>query len=169
MSTKKTRTRANDAEIAARVQEVLNARLNGASFHDLQALAVEKNWDVSDRQLWRYVQSADKLTGQHFDEDRATLFRRHILQRRRLFAMALQDGDARTGLAVLKDEAELFGLYAPRKSEVSGPRGGPVQTAVVILPSKDKDHDANDHSATTEPGPADRAAAGTTPLPEKQR
>jgi hypothetical protein len=132
-SGKQPRPRATDAEIAVRVQEVLNCRLSGAAFHDLQALAVEKGWKVGNRQLWHYVQLADEQMEQHFEEGRARLFRRHVLQRRRLYAMALQDGDKRTALAILKDEGDLLGLYPPKKTELTGPNGGPIETATVEL------------------------------------
>jgi hypothetical protein len=123
--------RATKAEVSARVEEVLHARLNGAEFHDLQALAVEKEWKVSDSQMWRYVQAADKLIEQRFEQDRDRLFRRHVFQRRALYARALQDGDYRTGLAILKDEADLHGLYAPKRHELTGRNAGPVQLHVV--------------------------------------
>jgi uncharacterized Zn finger protein len=122
--------RATKAEVAARVEEVLHARLNGAEFHDLQALAVEKEWQVSDSQLWRYVQAADQRIEKTFEPDRQKIFRRHVLQRRALYARALQDGDYRTALAVLRDEAELHGLYT-RKVELSGAGGGPIKVEAM--------------------------------------
>src|SRR5262249_53573668 len=42
------------------------------------------------------------------------LLSRHLLQRRRLFAHAMDVEDYRTALAVLKDEAALEGLYERR-------------------------------------------------------
>jgi hypothetical protein len=122
--------RASDAEVAARVEEVLHCRLNGAEFHDLQAHAREKGWQVSERQLWRYVAAADELVERTFEPDRQKVFRRHILQRRALYARALQDGDYRTALAVLRDEAELHGLYT-RKVELSGAGGGPIKVETM--------------------------------------
>src|SRR3954454_11480397 len=90
------RARANSTEIAARVEEVLHCRLNGAEFHDLRAYAAEKGWGVSDRQLWRYVAASDALIERSFEADRGKLLRRHAMQRRALYARALQDGDYRT-------------------------------------------------------------------------
>jgi hypothetical protein len=148
MPTRKRRKRATEAEIALRVEEVLHARLNGAEAHDLRALAREKGWNVSDRQLWRYVTAADRLIAKHFEKDRDRLFRRHVFQRRALYARVLQDGDYRTGLAILKDEAELHGLYPAKRTELSGPHGGPLQTV----------------SATVEMTESERAAAITALL-----
>jgi hypothetical protein len=129
--------RATNAELATRVEEVLHARLNGAEFHDLQALAREKGWGgadgLSDRQLWRYVKAADRLIEERFEKDREKLFRRHVFQRRALYARTLQDGDYRTGLAILKDEADLHGLYPPKRTELTGKDGGPLETVSATV------------------------------------
>lgn len=108
---KRKKRRPSKAELAQRVDEVLNMRLSGAEFYDLKAHATEKEWDVSDRQLWRYVAKSDALLAQSLERDRRKLLGRHLAQRRSLFARALNDGDLRTALAIAKDEAELQGLY----------------------------------------------------------
>jgi hypothetical protein len=120
------RTRANDATIAARVEEVLHLRLNGALLYDLKAHAVEKQWNVSERQLRRYCEAADVILAEAIDNDRDKLLRRHIAQRHGLFARALSDGDYRTALAVLKDEGELLSLYPAKRLEMTGKEGGPL-------------------------------------------
>ena len=120
------RARATSAAVAARVEEVLHCRLNGAEFHDLRAYAAEKGWGVSDRQLWRYVAASDELIERSFEADRGKLLRRHAMQRRALYARALQDGDYRTALAVAKDEAELHGLYPGRKVQLAGSKDEPL-------------------------------------------
>ena len=101
------------AEINKRVHEVLKLRLGGAEFLDIReyARAPEQNWDVSDSQLWRYVQKADTLCGKLFDDKAGHLLKRHLLQRRQLYAHALGARDFRTALAVLQDEAKLENLY----------------------------------------------------------
>jgi hypothetical protein len=109
-----------DTVIAARVEEVLQLRLNGAEFYDLKAHAKEQGWDVTDRTLWRYSAAADDLLAESLEKDREKLLRRHLAQRRSLYARALQDGDYRTGLAILRDEADLHGLYPAKKVQMSG-------------------------------------------------
>jgi hypothetical protein len=53
---------------------------------------------------------------------RKKLLRRHLAQRRTLYARAVNNGELRTALAVARDEAELLGLYPARqiKAEHSG-------------------------------------------------
>ncbi len=50
-------------------------------------------------------------------KDRAKLLARHLMQRRLLYAKALETGDWRGALAALKDEAELECLYDPPPSD----------------------------------------------------
>jgi len=121
------RARANDAEVAKRIEEVLQRRLEGVDFPELQQYAREQEWNISDRQLWRYVAQADELMAKTLDADREKLFRRHIHQRRSLYARAVKDGDHRTALAIIRDEAQLFGLYPPSTHQLTGEGGGPVR------------------------------------------
>src|SRR5271166_6603092 len=100
------------ATVLQRVEEVLKTRLQGAALWEIREYAVEKAWNVSDTQLRRYIQQSDELLQAEAEADRAKLYRRHIAQRRHLLARALETGDLRTALAVVKDEAELEGLYS---------------------------------------------------------
>jgi hypothetical protein len=103
--------KATKAEVAKRVEEILQIRLSGAEFADIRQYAAENGWNVSDRQLRRYIQDSDALMAEGFERDRDKLFVRHVAQRRALFARTMQIGDYRTALAVAKDEADLQGLY----------------------------------------------------------
>jgi len=113
------------AEVARRVNEVLKLRLGGAEFPDIReyAAAPEQAWGVSDTQLWRYIRAADALCKDYFDARADHLLNRHLMQRRTLYAHAMSAGDHRTALAVLKDEAELEGLYPPKKVAPTDPSG----------------------------------------------
>jgi hypothetical protein len=73
--------------------------------------------------LWRYIGRADKLIAESCRTSRKKLLHRHLAQRRNLFAKAVSAGDYRTALAVAKDEAELQGLYPPKKVAPTNPKG----------------------------------------------
>src|SRR5262245_51719990 len=113
------------AEVAKRVHEVLKLRLGGAEFPHIRdyANAPEQGWGVSDSQLWRYIRAADALCKEYFDARADHLPSRHLLQRRQLYAHAMSAGDFRTALAVLKDEAQLEGLYPADKVALTDPSG----------------------------------------------
>jgi hypothetical protein len=69
---------------------------------------------------------ADALILRSHERSRKKLLRRHLAQRRNLFAKAVISGDYRTALAVARDEAELQGLYPPKGVAVAGKNGGPI-------------------------------------------
>jgi hypothetical protein len=113
------------AEVDRRVHEILKLRLGGAEFPDIREYAnsPEQGWGVSDSQIWRYIRAADKLCETYFQGKAGHLLARHVLQRRQLYAHAMSAGDFRTALAVLKDEAELEGIYPPKKVAPTDPTG----------------------------------------------
>jgi hypothetical protein len=121
--------------VRQRVEAIFQLRLGGAEFHDIREYAdaptdaegkPRQPWGVSDSQLRRYIAAADRLCQERFDAKAEHLLARHLLQRRRLFAHAQEVGDYKTALAVLKDEAELEGLYT-RRLELTGKGGSPIQ------------------------------------------
>ncbi len=113
------------AEVRRRVEEVFKLRLGGANFADVvqYASAPEQAWGVGERQIWNYIEAADKLISERFDAKAPYLLNRHLLQRNQVFAHAMGAGDYRTALAVLQDEAKLEGLYPPSKIAPTTPDG----------------------------------------------
>jgi hypothetical protein len=133
--------KATRAVIAQRVEAVFQLRLGGAEFHDIVEYAnatqgedgnPKEPWGVKETQLRNYIKKADRLCKERLDAKADHLLARHLLQRRRLYAHAMEMGDYKTALAVLKDEAELEGLYPAKKAEVTGANGGPVATCRII-------------------------------------
>ncbi len=126
--------RADKTEVNRRVAEILQMRLLGAEFHDIANHAEAEGWNVSERQLWRYVKAGDELLARTLDKDRERLLNRHLAQRRALFARAMSVSDYGTARAVLKDEAELLHLYDVMPSAGSRLDGAPptLDTAGVV-------------------------------------
>ena len=120
--------KATKTEIQKRVEEILAIRLQGAEFTDIRQYASEQEppWNVSDRQLWRYIQAGDRILADTIEKDRTRLFNRHIAQRRALYAKAIQAGDFRASLAIVQDEATLQGLYPAKRTELTGKDGAPI-------------------------------------------
>lgn len=124
---KKPGQKAAHATVTLRVAEILQIRLDGAAFHDCVAFANEKGWNVSERQVGRYIEAADELLAERQDRKRRRVIARHIAQRQALYARAVNAADFRTALAVLSDEARLRGLYPAERREHTGPKGTPIQ------------------------------------------
>jgi hypothetical protein len=106
-------------EVLKRVEEILQIRLAGAEFVDIRQHAAEKGWQISDRQLWRYIQKSDAILAESLERDREKLLNRHRAQRFALYARAMSVSDYRTALAVLKDQAQLEGLYPASSQKVT--------------------------------------------------
>ncbi len=114
-------SKASKALAAARVEDLAQVVLDGAFlFGQIREFVREREkeadtpWTLadgeeplSDSQLRRYLRRAEQLIGESFDRKRSRLMRRHIGQRRSLFARALTSGELSTALAILKDEAAL--------------------------------------------------------------
>lgn len=109
--------------VRQRITEVLQLVLHGAETADIRQYASENGWGVSDRQLYRYVEEAYKEIAPILDRDRQELLARHYMQRRALFARCMKLNDYKTALQVLKDEAELQGLYPAKKIAPTSPDG----------------------------------------------
>jgi hypothetical protein len=111
-------------QIRQRIEEILRIRLDGAEIWDTREYVREKEqepgspWELlegqkplSDSQLWRYMARADKLISESCRASRKKLLRRHLAQRRNLFAKSVSQGDMRAALACLDSEAKLCGLF----------------------------------------------------------
>jgi hypothetical protein len=101
--------------VAQRVEQVLQIVLLGGELADLRNYATEKKWHVSNSQLYRYQQRAMEICVAQRERDREKLFARMTLQLRAIYARAMEGGDLRVARAVLRDEADLYGL-GPRST-----------------------------------------------------
>jgi hypothetical protein len=117
------RQRAAKALVARRVSEILRIRLGGAGLWDLREYVTVQGqipgsaWELppdckplSDSQLYRYIQRADREITKRTLSARRKRIRLHISKGQRLYAKAIQAGDLRTALACLEWEAKLLGL-----------------------------------------------------------
>src|SRR5271165_7147190 len=116
--------KASKATVRQRVDDILRVILDGAEPWQIGPYVAEQEqasaapWTVPDGgkplsrwQIRRYIGWAERLMAASSRTDRAKLLRKHEAQRRNLFARAVNKGDERTALAVLRDLAELQGLY----------------------------------------------------------
>lgn len=118
------RTRPTKAIVARRVEELVRILLDGAEpGWDICEFVREKEqekgsvWQLapgakplSASQIRRYVARAYKLIGESGRAQTKKLLRRHLAQRRNLYAKAVSQGDIRAALACLDSEAKLAGL-----------------------------------------------------------
>src|SRR5262245_36190965 len=100
--------------VRRRVEDLVQPRLDGAFlFSQIREYVIGQSQDeaspwhrpegkkpLSDTQLRRYVQRADRQIDKTFDRSRKRLVRRHIGQRRSLFARAVTSGELSVALAI---------------------------------------------------------------------
>ena len=125
------------AEMANRLREVTKLLLAGAEFAEIRQFASERQWGITDRSIRRYMEAAYKRMADASRRDEKQLLGRHLMQRRALYARCLKQGDHRTALAVLKDEADLQGVYPPTKIAHSSGNGQENRSGPV-LPRKER-------------------------------
>ena len=131
------------AQVEARVTQIVRIRLDGAEFWDVREYVREKEqqedspWhlaegqkSLSNSQLWRYIAKADKEITASCHASRKKLVRRHLAQRRNLYAKAISAGDYRAALAAAESEAKLQGLHeAPARAA----KVEPIKTPKDVL------------------------------------
>ena len=123
--------KSDKATMQQRVNEILTIRLQGAEFSDIVQYASEKEWGVGERQLRNYVRQSDALLAETLERDREKLLNRPSPSGGGSYARCMAVSDYSNARAVLKDEAELLGLYPAKKVEASGPQGGPIPVEVM--------------------------------------
>src|SRR5262249_39140824 len=111
--------KSDKATVKKRVEEVLDLRLLGATLSDIRRYASEQTppWNVSDRQLERYIQASDQLLDSLLEKDRQKNFNRQIAQRRALYSRTVAWSHYRTALSILIDEDRLLAMYPAKKTE----------------------------------------------------
>jgi hypothetical protein len=162
------------AIIRQRVEEILAIRLDGAQFYDVRQYVAEKEaageppWTIpeggrplSERSLWRYIEKTNKLLEESLREGRKESLRRHVAQRRHLYAKAVSQGDVRAALSVLRDEAELRGLYPSKGVELTGRGGAPIYPPLEAMVAAIIQAEAQNDPIPDDPG----HRAGNPPAP----
>lgn len=125
------RRKATKAESLLRVEDVLRLRLDGNEFWEIAQhiasrekepgncwTAAEGEGHLGDRQIWEYIEKADKLMVGKMDERVDQLRLQHIARRYVLYTKAVRAREYKTGLAILQDIARLLDLYPKVEHEL---------------------------------------------------
>lgn len=118
--------------IQQRISDVVRLLLAGAELDDIRQYALQCGWNVGQRQLQRYVESAYDHLLANGQQNKEKLLARHLAQRRAIYARSLKNNDMRTALQVLRDEAALQGLYPPTKVAPTSPDGNQSYDAFAV-------------------------------------
>lgn len=136
------RKKAEAPLVQARLDEVLQLRLDGAARHDIcqyvsaQEQAPSGHWTLrpgegpmSGRQVARYIEAADQAVKAMAAEIRQDAFDQQLAMLMARYAACCTAGDNATALACLRDRGKLLGLYPAGKvsHEHSGKDGKPIE------------------------------------------
>ena len=125
-----------------RVEAVYRLILDGRTPEQIRTNTQE--WGLSASQVGRYMKEARQRFEEGTALSRAELLSEHIAARRQ---MRREARNVRDKLAVLKDEAELLGLYPPKRHELGGKDGGAIEHHIIIEYADDH-HDAAEATAS---------------------
>ena len=112
-------TRATNAEISRRVDQIYTLMLGGASYRDILAHCEKHEWPVKKRMIDHYIQRARERFEQAAETKRGQEFGRALDRLEDLYSRNLKIQDYKAALAVVKERLTLLGLYPPAKSEVA--------------------------------------------------
>ena len=105
--------------VRKRVEEILDLKLLGRAPSNISRHAEDQGWGVSERQVQRYSALADEMLAAAVERNRDKLMSYHYTARRALYARCMSVSDYGTrAIRVLRDEAELCGLYPSRGAEI---------------------------------------------------
>jgi hypothetical protein len=175
-------TKTTKAVVNRRVGELLQIRLDGAEFWDCKEFIREREnargkdgedgsvWELkaghkplSDGQIWRYIGRADKLIAASCRAHGKKLLRTHLARRQNLYAKAVLAGDYRTALAVLRDQAEMQGLYPVKGDKPPGAVNVAAGVVNIFVPHNDREALPGQPAAKQLPLSTPRPAEATKP------
>ena len=106
------------AETLKRVRAIYELLMSDTPRVDIIRLGTDK-WEVSERQIEKYITSANEAISVEAKRLQANSFEQHLSKRASLRHKALKDGDKRLAFEILRDEAKLLGLYPEKKVEIT--------------------------------------------------
>jgi hypothetical protein len=153
--------------VQRRVDDLLRVRLDGGARHDVRDYARSQEresaspWFVpdgenplSDVQIWRYLQRADRLIDREHERSRKRLFRRHVARLNHLYARAATTGELSVARAILRDLAEMQRLLPRPEDELERE----VRELREMLKRITTDGPGHTTAGDSGPAPPDRAA-----------
>lgn len=111
--------KATETEIALRIEEVKRLLLTAQTRARILQYAAEK-WQLSERQTDTYIARARREIKQEVDKRAPHALSTNLARREDIYRHALNTGDFRLALDILKDIDKVLGHYAPEESKQSG-------------------------------------------------
>lgn len=126
-------------EMADRILKVSRMLLAGLSPKEIyQEICqnVSLKWDVSERQVQRYIRRCYTSWHKDFQKKREANIYYHLAKRRDLYKQAYDKKDWKECLEIAKDESKIMDIYPAEKHKVG------FEEIIVIGPKEEKEEDS---------------------------
>jgi hypothetical protein len=110
--------RATRAQKLKRIRAVYQMLLCDTCRPDILSYC-NKEWEIKTKMADNYIAAANELIVEEAARLRENILDKHLMQRAMLRHEAIKEGDKRLALDLLRDEAQLIGLYAPKAKVVT--------------------------------------------------
>jgi hypothetical protein len=108
--------KSTNIEVENRVNEIFTALTKGISSVEMFQYVSEKfTWNVTSRQIYNYVQEANKKYTELAEKNKDVEFGKAVSRLTLLFEKSLKVQDYKTCLAIQKEINTMFGTYEPTK------------------------------------------------------
>lgn len=131
--------KATKAEVQERVNAIYQLILVGASRKDIIQFASSQEWGVTNRQVDTYARKARELFAAEASRERNEYRDESYMRLMYILSRCLEVQDYKTALSTQKEINELFGLKAPKRSEITGADGDALTVRIVYEDILDED------------------------------
>lgn len=147
MASETPKQRADKVQKQKRVEQAVNALLDGERVQ-VVVNALMEQYDIAEKTAYEYTKEATARINQKTSENIETRISKHRNRLERLYAKAVKQNDVRGAKQILKDLADLDGLDAPKRTDIT--TGGQPMQALVKFIGDDIDDDVDDNEAPTD-------------------
>lgn len=124
-------SKSDQIQKAKRVAQAVKSILEGYSTQEV-SVALMEQYGVSESQAYRYVKEATEKIYAKIEGSLEQKINQHYKRLELLYRRCINDGDKRTARMVLKDIADLVGLDAPKRTDITT-GGEKLATFVDVL------------------------------------
>jgi organic radical activating enzyme len=118
-------------QVDMRIEQAVNALLDGATVQSV-VRSFMAEYGISQQQAYKYTKMAQERIHEKIDENIEQKISKHYKRLERLYKKCLDTGDKRTARMLLKDMADLEGLDAPKRTDITS-NGETVQGATIVF------------------------------------
>lgn len=138
-------SKADQVEKERRIEQAVAALLDGQRVQTV-AIAFQEQYSISQAVAYEYTKEATARIHKKIDKNIDNHIARHLQRLERLYQKSVKVEDRRTARQILKDQADLLGLDAPKRTDITS-GGEPIKSLIEFV-GLDDDGSDEDQPAT---------------------